>query len=144
MTRFPLAAAAAFALMSAGAAHAATNSAQATATSQKQAIQTPAKNGPVIDPDSMKSLQAQSMRQQLTENLTKAGFTSIKIMPSSFFVSAKNKQGEPVEMVIGPDSFTEVTEVNAQAMANAPKTPQNSTQQHANAQTTPPNSASKK
>ena len=54
-----------------------------------------------------------SIRQQIEDHLTKAGYTSVKVMPSSFFVQAKDKKGEPVSMVIGPDSFTEVTELKA-------------------------------
>ena len=64
-----------------------------------------------------------SIRQQLEERLTKAGYTSVKVMPSSFFVQAKDKKGEPVSMVIGPDSFTEVTELKAgRASADESKT----------------------
>ncbi len=52
-----------------------------------------------------------NMRQQLTDQLTKDGYTAVSVMPSSFFVRAKDKAGNPVAMVIGPDSFTEVTEL---------------------------------
>jgi hypothetical protein len=48
--------------------------------------------------------------QRLHDDLTKAGFTDITIMPSSFLVRAKDSQGNPVMMVINPDSFTEMTE----------------------------------
>ena len=50
------------------------------------------------------------MSQKLRDDLTKAGFTNITIMPSSFLVRAKDSQGNPVMMVINPDSLTEVTE----------------------------------
>ncbi len=50
------------------------------------------------------------MSQKLHDDLTKAGFTDITIMPSSFLVRAKDSQGNPVMMVINPDSLTEVTE----------------------------------
>jgi hypothetical protein len=50
------------------------------------------------------------MTQRLRSDLSKAGFTDIKIMPSSFLVRAKDSQGNPVMMVINPDSMTEVTE----------------------------------
>ncbi len=52
-----------------------------------------------------------SIRQQIQGQLSKNGFTNVKIMPSSFLVRATDKQGNLVEMVIGPDTFTEVTEV---------------------------------
>ena len=48
--------------------------------------------------------------QRLRNDLAKAGFTDIKIMPSSFLVRAKDSQGNPVMLVINPDSMTEVTE----------------------------------
>jgi hypothetical protein len=48
--------------------------------------------------------------QRLRNDLSKAGFTDIKIMPSSFLVRAKDSEGNPVMMVINPDSMTEVTE----------------------------------
>lgn len=53
--------------------------------------------------------------QRLRNDLSKAGFTDIKIMPSSFIVRAKDSQGNPVMMVINPDSMTEVTEQGAPA-----------------------------
>jgi hypothetical protein len=50
------------------------------------------------------------LSQKLRNDLTKAGFTDITIMPSSFVVRAKDSQGKPVMMVINPDSLTKVTE----------------------------------
>ena len=52
------------------------------------------------------------LRQQVRDNLAKAGFTDIRIMPTSFMVRAKDQSGNPVMMVINPDSFTEVTAVS--------------------------------
>lgn len=63
-----------------------------------------------------------NVRQQLQDQLTKAGFTNITVMPSSFYVHAKNKQGDPVAMVIGPEGFTEVTEVPTKTAATASTT----------------------
>ncbi len=48
--------------------------------------------------------------QKLRDDLGKAGFSDIKIMPSSFIVRAKDSQGNPVMMVINPDSVTAITE----------------------------------
>jgi hypothetical protein len=50
--------------------------------------------------------------QQIRTNLQQAGFSDIKMMPSSFLVRAKDKDGNPVMMVINPDSVTAVTEVD--------------------------------
>src|SRR5271169_5177825 len=54
-----------------------------------------------------------SVRKQLIDDLTKAGFTDIHVMPESFLVRAKDSKGNPVMMVINPDSVTTVTEINA-------------------------------
>lgn len=53
------------------------------------------------------------LSQRLHDDLAKAGFTDIRIMPSSFLVRAKDSQGNPVMMVINPDSMAEVTEHTA-------------------------------
>jgi len=52
-----------------------------------------------------------NMRQQIQQQLAKSGYTDVNVMPSSFFIHAKDSHGNPVEMVIGPDTFTEVTEI---------------------------------
>jgi hypothetical protein len=51
-----------------------------------------------------------SMRSHMRDSLEKAGFTDIKVVPSSFVISAKDKDGNPVVMSVTPDSFTEVTD----------------------------------
>jgi hypothetical protein len=56
----------------------------------------------------------QSIRQQVKNNLEQAGFSDIKIMPQSFLVRAKDKSGNPVMMVINPDSVLAVTEHKGQ------------------------------
>ncbi len=97
-------------------------SANAAATAA-QDQNTPGYAKPVIaDADAMKGadeMQHTSLRQQLLTQLEKAGYTQVKIMPSSFYVQAKDKKGDPVAMVIGPDSFAEVTDVAHQPPAAA-------------------------
>ena len=88
------------------------------------AAQTPAVDaGPVIqNSDAMQAadtLAPMNIRQQIQSQLTKAGFTDVTITPSSFYVRAKDKQGNPMAMVIGPDSFTEVTEMAPKASASS-------------------------
>jgi hypothetical protein len=126
MKQIATAAAAAFALI-AGAA--AANAAE-TANTQK----TPSYAAPVVaDANAMKSadeMQHTNLRQQLQDQLQKAGYTQVKITPSSFFVQAKDKKGDPVAMVIGPDSFAEVTDiVNKAPGKSAEKAPDTTTQQ---------------
>jgi hypothetical protein len=53
------------------------------------------------------------IEQQLHQDLSKAGYTDIKIMPGSFLVQAKDKQGNQTEMMISPHSMTEVTAMSA-------------------------------
>ena len=85
----------------------------ATTTTNTDA--TPATN-PAL---STNSPEATNMRQQMQNDLTKAGFTNIQIMPESFLVRAKDPHGNPVMMVINPDSFTELTTISPKAGAAA-------------------------
>lgn len=57
---------------------------------------------------------AGALRGDVRNMLEQAGFTDIRIMPSSFMVRAKDRSGNPVIMSVGPDSLTEVAEVGAQ------------------------------
>jgi hypothetical protein len=60
-----------------------------------------------------------NVHQQVQNDLTKAGFTDIKIMPESFLIRAKDSKGNAVMMVINPDSFTEVTAMSPKNTASA-------------------------
>lgn len=72
---------------------------------------------------------AQNVPQELQQKLTSQGFTDVKVVPDSFLVSAKDKQGYPVTMLIGPNSLTVFVMVENtkqpsggnQADANPPK-----------------------
>jgi len=62
------------------------------------------------------------IQQQLHQDLTTAGYTDIRIVPGSFLVRAKDKQGQTTEMMISPHSMTEVTAMDtSQASASAGK-----------------------
>lgn len=50
-----------------------------------------------------------AIRQQIMQQLSQAGFTDVHVMPESFLVRAKDPHGNPVMMVINPDSVTAVT-----------------------------------
>jgi hypothetical protein len=75
------------------------------------------KSGPAVSPpagsaasrDSSKDGSSQagshSIAQKLSQDLQQAGFTDIKIMPDSFLVRAKDRDGNPVMMVVNPDSI---------------------------------------
>ncbi len=92
------------------------------------AAQTPAVDaGPVIQNseamEAADALKPMNFRQQIQSQLSKAGYTDVKITPSSFYVRAKDQQGNPMAMVIGPDSFTEVTEMAPKATTSGPMAP---------------------
>jgi hypothetical protein len=53
----------------------------------------------------------QSIPQEIRQKLSQDGFTNIQIVPGSFLVSAKDKRGDPVTMVIGPNSMMMFSEV---------------------------------
>lgn len=52
---------------------------------------------------------AQSIPQELKKQLRDEGFSNVEIVPGSFLVSAKDKDGNPVQMVVGPHSITMLT-----------------------------------
>jgi hypothetical protein len=47
---------------------------------------------------------AQKMTEVLQKKLAEQGFSEVEIVPGSFIVTAKDKDGQPVAMVIGPHS----------------------------------------
>lgn len=57
-----------------------------------------------------------AIQQQVKQNLAAAGFSDIKVMPESFLVRAKDKTGNPVMMIINPDSITAVTAMNGSTL----------------------------
>ncbi len=46
---------------------------------------------------------------RMKSELEQSGFSDVKIMPKSFLVRAKDKDGHPVMMIVNPDSLTAVT-----------------------------------
>ena len=48
---------------------------------------------------------------QIRSKLEQDGFTDVNVVPGSFLVSAKDKGGDPVTMVIGPNSMMMLTQV---------------------------------
>jgi hypothetical protein len=67
-------------------------------------------------PGSPQAGQSTPQMQNLQKSLQDAGFTDIQIMPSSFLVRAKDREGNPVMMVINPDSVTAVKEMGSRSM----------------------------
>src|SRR6185437_4993280 len=48
-------------------------------------------------------------REKVKSELEEMGFKNVQVMPQSFLVRAENKEGNPMIMVINPDSVTSVT-----------------------------------
>jgi hypothetical protein len=83
-------------------------------------------NGMSVAPSSQTSNNAQNMQEQFKRDLESAGFTDVTIMPQSFLVRAKDRQGRPVMMVINPDSVTALVGPTGQsATANGSNAPAN-------------------
>jgi len=72
-----------------------------------------AATGSANDPTSTTPKDTMQVQQQLRSDLSKAGYSDIKIVPGSFLVQAKDKQGNETEMMISPHSMTEVTAMSA-------------------------------
>jgi len=53
----------------------------------------------------------QALPAQLQKTLEEAGLRDIQIVPHSFLVRAKDHDGNPVMMVVNPDSIMAVTEI---------------------------------
>lgn len=62
---------------------------------------------------------AQTVRQRMLTNLNQSGFSHVKVTPGSFYVSAKDQDGNPVSMFITPNSMEAVATV---AMNDSDKT----------------------
>jgi hypothetical protein len=50
-----------------------------------------------------------NLPQKIHDELAAKGFKDVKIVPGSYIVSGKDKDGNPVMMVIGPNSMTMMT-----------------------------------
>ena len=55
----------------------------------------------------------ESVRREMKQTLQQAGFTNVRVMPDSFLVQAKDKNGHPVAMIINPNSMTEIVNEGA-------------------------------
>lgn len=74
--------------------------------------QSPAPNGKATGSDTqnqgMSDQEMQHGPQKLREKLAQDGYTDVQIAPGSYVVSAKDKDGHKVMMMIGPTSMTMV------------------------------------
>ena len=63
---------------------------------------------------------ASDLRRQMKADLEKAGFTDVTLRPDSFLVQAKDKSGNPVTMMITPNSLTEVVDQGSTTSGTSP------------------------
>jgi hypothetical protein len=54
-----------------------------------------------------------TLPQQIKQKLESAGFSDVRLKPAAYFVQAKDKEGDPVDILITPQSMMEVTALNA-------------------------------
>jgi sporulation protein YlmC with PRC-barrel domain len=80
------------------------------ALSQAAMAQTP--NNAQNDNANQTAAGQQHMRANLRNMLEKSGYKDIRVAPTSFVVHAKDTDGNPVVISVGPDSFAEVTDLN--------------------------------
>ena len=52
---------------------------------------------------------------KVKQDLESAGFTNVQVLADAFVVQAKNKDGNPVVMMIGPSSMTAVETISPKA-----------------------------
>ncbi|HZT24221.1 MAG TPA: hypothetical protein VFA57_00840 [Pseudolabrys sp.] len=71
------------------------------------------------------NVSAQQLPEEIKNKLQQDGFTDVKVIPGSFLVSAKDKNGDTVNMVIGPNSMMMLTEVPANTTTGAGSPNQN-------------------
>jgi hypothetical protein len=62
-------------------------------------------------PEATPSHEARSLPAELKQKMQTAGYTNVEIVPGSYLVSAKDKDGKNVMMKIGPNSMTMLTQV---------------------------------
>jgi len=82
----------------------------------------PATNPPAKTMQEGAQTKAPGLRQDVLSSLSKAGFTDVSVKADSFVVQAKDKEGHPVTMLLAPDSFTEVMDMQSKALAPAGST----------------------
>lgn len=71
-------------------------------------------SGTTSSTPSASATHSQSLPQQIQQKLKDQGFTDVKVVPGSFLISAKDKQGDPVTMIIGPNTMTVFTVSSAE------------------------------
>jgi hypothetical protein len=61
------------------------------------------------------SVNPTQIEQNIRQDLSKAGYADIQVVPGSFLVHAKDSKGNPTEMMVSPNSVTAITALNQSA-----------------------------
>jgi hypothetical protein len=70
-----------------------------------------------VEPDPSEE---QSMTDKIREKLSTDGYKDITVMPTSYAVTATDKEGKPVLLLIGPSSATTLKEAEPPSIAQQP------------------------
>lgn len=52
------------------------------------------------------------LQQKITSDMQKDGYKDVRVVPNSFLIHARNKEGQPVVMIINPNSVFAVTSID--------------------------------
>jgi hypothetical protein len=88
---------------------------------------TPSTPAPATRSGSPSTASTMQAREKIMHDLQQDGFKNIRVAPESFLIHAENKQGEPVVMIINPDSVFSMTEVATTASAHGSTARHNAT-----------------
>ena len=73
-----------------------------------------------VSPPSTDSDGSQNLVKKIHDELTAQGFKDVKVVPNSFIVSGKDKDGKPMMMLIGPGTMTMLTPADPDDSPTAP------------------------
>jgi hypothetical protein len=90
----------------------------AAATAQAQSPPSAAKT----DSPGIRTDEARNLPQEIRDRLKAEGFKDVEVVPNSFIVSAKDKNDNPVMMLIGPNGTTVVKKSKAGPPSGPPST----------------------
>jgi hypothetical protein len=79
------------------------------------ALPAAAKTDPTVTTPAEDEADGQSMPDKIREKLSQDGYKDITVMPTSYVVSATDKDGKPVLLLIGPSSAKTLQEAPSTA-----------------------------
>jgi hypothetical protein len=94
--------------------------AAAIAHAQTPSATAKADNPPMTAPTAEQQDAIRKLPDQIHDRLTAEGFTDVTVVPGSFIVSGRDKDGKPVLMLIGPNSMQVMTTGRPDDQSNDP------------------------